>query len=228
MTTAEQVIALADADVGYIEAPTNRTKFGRWYGMDGQPWCAMAVSKWTYDAGLPTPASTPKGYAYTPAGASWFQSRSRWGSVPRVGAHVFFRFSGPRIHHVGLVTAVNSDGSIDTIEANTSRGSAGSQRDGGGVWRRRRAAGIVGYGYPDYSEEEDFMATDEAKKLLLDINHHVQKVLPSSIAGIGEALGREVGGPAGGDKGMSIREELDGIRRDIRIIAAKVGATVES
>jgi hypothetical protein len=77
-------------------------------------------------------------------------------------------------------------------------------------------------------EEEDFMATDEAKELLGTINHWVQKELPSRLQGIGEALGREVGGPAGGDKGMSIREELDGIRRDIRIIADKVGAKVES
>lgn len=151
MTTAADVIAQAAKWVGFVEAPVNRTPFGRWYGMDGQPYCAMALSYWTYHAGLPVPASTSKGYAYTPSGANWFKARGRWGTTPRVGAHVFFRFSGDRIHHVGLVTGVNADGSIDTIEANTSAGSAGSQRDGGGVWRRRRAAGIVGYGYPDYS-----------------------------------------------------------------------------
>jgi hypothetical protein len=152
MTTAEDVIAKAGEWVGFVEGPrNNETPFGKWYGLDFQPYCAMALSKWSYDAGLPIPASIAKGYAYTPSGANWFKQQKRWGTSPRKGAHVFFQFSGPRIHHVGIVTAVGA-GFIDTIEANTSRGSAGSQRDGGGVWRRRRTSGIVGYGYPNYSQ----------------------------------------------------------------------------
>ncbi|MDP9357826.1 MAG: CHAP domain-containing protein [Chloroflexota bacterium] len=151
MTRPADVIDRASRDVGFVEGANNANPYGEWYGLPRQPYCAMALSRWTFDAGLPTPASTSKGYAYTPSGALWFQRRQRWGEVPRVGAHVFFRFSGQRIHHVGLVTGIHG-GSIDTIEANTSRGSAGSQRDGGGVWRRRRSAGIVGYGYPDYDD----------------------------------------------------------------------------
>lgn len=151
MTRPADVIDRASNDVGFVEGPNNANPFGEWYGLPNQPYCAMALSRWMFDAALPTPASTSKGYAFTPAGALWFQQRNRWGKVPRVGAHVFFRFSGSRIHHVGLVTGIHG-ASIDTIEANTSRGAAGSQRDGGGVWRRRRSAGIVGYGYPDYDE----------------------------------------------------------------------------
>jgi hypothetical protein len=151
MTRPADVIDRATGDVGFVEGPNNANPYGEWYGLRNQPYCAMALSRWMFDCGLATPASTAKGYAFTPSGALWFQQRGRWGTVPRVGAHVFFRFSGQRIHHVGLVTGVHG-GSIDTIEANTSQGAKGSQRDGGGVWRRRRAAGIVGYGYPDYAE----------------------------------------------------------------------------
>jgi hypothetical protein len=166
MTTAEDVIAKAEKWVGFVEGPrNNETPFGKWFGLDLQPYCAMALSKWTFDAGLPTPASTSKGYAYTPAGANWFKQRNRWGTTPRKGAHVFFQFSGPRIHHVGLVTSNDGVFPIQTIEANTSRGTSGSQRDGGGVWRRSRASGIVGYGYPNYQEDDDMTIPELQKEL---------------------------------------------------------------
>jgi len=167
MPTSDDVIALATTDIGVVESPpnSNRTKFGRWYGLDGQPYCAMAVSYWFHMAGLPLPASTSKGFAYTPSGAVWFQQRSRWTTKPARGHVVFFDFPGDgvnRISHVGLVEAVRADGSIVTIEANTSPGNGGSQRDGGGVYRRIRSTGIVGYGVPAYTaspNQEDFMAT---------------------------------------------------------------------
>ena len=147
MAHVQQIIDRAARDVGFCEGPNNDSPFGRWYGVPNQPYCAMWLSFVFFESGAPQPASCSKGYAYTPAGAAWFQEQGRWGQAPQPGAHVFFRFGGPRIHHVGLVVGVGP-GYIDTIEANTSQGKAGSQRDGGGVWRRRRAAGIVGYGYP--------------------------------------------------------------------------------
>lgn len=154
MASAADVVAVANREVGVVERPTNRTKYGAWYGLDGQPWCAMFVS-WCFDqagAGKLVAASSAKGFAYCPAGAEWYQKQGAWGTAPRVGAVVFFQFPGgpKRVHHVGLVTGINPDGSVDTIEGNTSRGSGGSQRDGGGTWRRRRKAGVVGYGYPAY------------------------------------------------------------------------------
>lgn len=57
-----------------------------------------------------------------------------------------------RISHVGLVEAVNPDGTLTTIEGNTTSGTAGDQRMGGGVWRRRRAtSAVVIYGHPAYA-----------------------------------------------------------------------------
>lgn len=151
--TAADVLAVARRELGTVEKPanSNRTRYGATYGMDGQPWCAMFVW-WVFRQARALPL-IPK-TAYTPTFAQWFKDRRQWGSVPRPGAVVFFDFPGDgvnRISHVGIVEAVNRDGSIVTIEGNTSAGTGGSQRDGGGVYRRTRRTGIVGYGYPAYT-----------------------------------------------------------------------------
>ncbi|MEV1294426.1 CHAP domain-containing protein [Pseudonocardia sp. NPDC049635] len=135
-----------------MESPpgSNRTPYGMAYGMDGYAWCAM-FTWWCFrQAGLAT--LVPKS-AYTPTIADWFRRRDAWHTTPAVGDLVFFDFPGDgvnRISHVGLVEKINADGTITTIEGNTSPGTGGSQRNGGGVYRRVRRAGIVGYGRPAY------------------------------------------------------------------------------
>lgn len=151
--SATDVLNAARRELGTVEKPagSNRTRYGATYGMDGVAWCAMFVW-WVFRQARALPL-IPK-TAYTPTFAQWFKDRRQWGSAPRPGAVVFFDFPGDgvnRISHVGIVEAVNRDGSIVTIEGNTSPGTGGSQRDGGGVYRRTRRAGIVGYGYPDYA-----------------------------------------------------------------------------
>lgn len=170
MATADQVLAAAAAELGTVESPanSNKTKYGRWYGADANPWCAMFVSWIFAHQGLPLPASTSKGFAYTPAGAAWFQKQGRWTHTPRRGHVVFYDFPGDgvnRISHVGIVEKVNANGSIVAIEGNTSPGNGGSQRDGGGVYRRTRSTGIVGYGVPAYGPQEDDMTPDQEKVL---------------------------------------------------------------
>lgn len=163
MPTAQQVIEAAKSQVGYRETPNNRTKYGKWYQMDGQPWCAIFVS-WVFDQAGALRLNHGKN-AYTPTHADRFKKAGQWGTTPKLGAVVFFKFPGGpnRIHHVGIVTGIK-DGYIETIEGNTSAGTAGSQRDGGGVWARKRSVGIVGYGYPAYAPE---LLTDKEVAVLL-------------------------------------------------------------
>ena len=49
----KKVIETARADLGYAESPpnSNRTKYGEAYGMNGQPWCVMALWYWFSEAG---------------------------------------------------------------------------------------------------------------------------------------------------------------------------------
>jgi surface antigen len=150
--TAADVLATARSQLGTCEQPpgSNRTPYGAAYGGDGEPWCAKFVW-WVFRQSLAAQL-IPKA-AFTPAFAKWFQKRGQWGTTPRPGAVVFFDFPGDgvgRISHVALVEAVNGDGTITTIEGNTSSGRRGSQRDGDGVYRRTRRTGIVGFGYPAY------------------------------------------------------------------------------
>ena len=49
MATAKQLLDIARGELGYKETPanSNRTKYGAWYGLDGQPWCVMFI-EWVF------------------------------------------------------------------------------------------------------------------------------------------------------------------------------------
>lgn len=51
---------------------------------------------------------------------------------------VFWKFSKTPFGHAARIISVKRAGWIETIEFNTTRGNSGNQRDGGGVWRRKR------------------------------------------------------------------------------------------
>lgn len=147
MSAPADVLEVARHEIGYVEERGNHTKYGVWFGMDGQPWCAMFVS-WVAARADATDI-IPK-HAYTPSGAAWFAAKGEWGAAPRVGAVAYYDFSGlHRVSHVGLVESVHADGSWVSIEGNTD---VAGGRTGGRVMRqtRRRVGGKGGFGYPAY------------------------------------------------------------------------------
>lgn len=174
MTTPAEVIAQAASWAGFAENPpgSNRTPFGAWYGIDGAPWCGQFVSYVFWHAGLPLPASTTKGFAYTPAGADWFRRQGRYFRTPQVGDVVFFYWlSAGRIAHCGIVERVEPDGSFYSWEGNTS---TSGDRTGGRVLLQHRALATVnvdrggGFGRPSYTgtdPEDDELTPDQAKQL---------------------------------------------------------------
>ncbi|MDN5931830.1 MAG: CHAP domain-containing protein [Pseudonocardia sp.] len=150
MATAEQVLAVARREIGYREGPNNANKYGAAYGMNNVAWCAIWIW-WIFKEAGAGHLIHPK-TAYTPTAYDWHRSRGQASTTPRVGDLVFYDWPpANRIQHVGIVEAVEPS-AIVTIEGNTSSGTAGSQSDGGGVWRRRRArnSAIVGYAHPAY------------------------------------------------------------------------------
>ncbi len=131
--------------LGYLEDPpgSNNTIFGQWYGIPDGAWCDMFLSYCAYFTGN---ADAVGKFAWTVSHAGWFAGNNQWDQTPSVGALVFFDWGGSKliskIDHVGIVEAVNDDGSITTIEGNTEDTCA----------RRIRRANIVGYGHPAYQE----------------------------------------------------------------------------
>ncbi|MBD7910802.1 FG-GAP-like repeat-containing protein [Clostridium cibarium] len=140
----EKLLNVARNEIGYHEIGNNWTKYGAWYPMQNQPWCAMFVSWCANQAGISTDI-IPK-HALCQTGANWFMNRGLWnyrGSyTPKPGDIIYFYYSGA-INHVGIVESV-SDSYVQTIEGNTSDQ----------VARRTYSFGdsrIAGYGSPQYT-----------------------------------------------------------------------------
>lgn len=151
MTTAEQVLAVARAELGVVEGPgSNNVKYNTWfYGGpvkgDNYAWCAVFVSWVAANSGAVDlfPRS-----GYCPSVVAAWKAKGQWGTTPRVGAQVVFEWpSMGRPCHTGIVESVRPDGSVVTIEGNTD---VAGGRTGGRVMRQVRRANIVGYGYPAY------------------------------------------------------------------------------
>src|SRR4029077_649146 len=68
----EQALATAITQIGYTESPpgSNQNKYGAWYGMNGQAWCAMFCT-WCFETG-------------TAGGSESFAAGSYYAYVPYV------------------------------------------------------------------------------------------------------------------------------------------------
>jgi surface antigen len=164
MAAPSDVLKIAVNEIGFSESPpgSNLNKFGEWYGMDGVQWCAIFVSYCFYKVGMPLTVSNAKGFAYCPSGVEWFRAKGQFFSTPKVGDVVFFDWYKDEspcrsdadnncsdAWHIGIVESVNADGSITSIEGNTSSTSNGN---GGTVMRRNRTSSVFyGFGRPNYS-----------------------------------------------------------------------------
>ena len=72
----ESFMAVAEAQLVYREKNTNGTKYGTWYGLPNQPWCAMFVSWCARYSGVPE--SVIPNFAGCSGGVSWFKQRGLW------------------------------------------------------------------------------------------------------------------------------------------------------
>lgn len=166
--SASLLVEIALAEVGTIEGPKeNETKYGKFTKSNFQPWCGSFVNWCASKAGVKI-ANT----VYTPAGAQSFVKAKSWHPVataePAVGDIAYFDFPSDgvdRISHVGIVVKVNADGTVDTVEGNTSSDKKGDQRNGGecclknraykkkngSKLRRSQLVFIVGFGRPKFT-----------------------------------------------------------------------------
>ena len=139
----KKVMDLCNASLGYTESKNNDTIFGKWYGLNNQPWCAMSASKMYFDAGMiKTVANTKKGFASCDAWLKYLTKNNQ--IIPigqaKAGDIVFFQFDeDAQADHVGIVKNHNTLRKVlHVYEGNTSSGKAGSQSNGDGFYLKKR------------------------------------------------------------------------------------------
>jgi hypothetical protein len=138
------VVEIAKIQLGYQETGNNNTKYGKWYGLNNQPWCAMFIS-WVFnEAGIVqhVAASSKKGFASCAAGLNWFTKKNKLVPIGQAqpGDIAFFQFdTDAEPDHVGIVVKNNTVRKILVcIEGNTSGSIKGSQANGDGVYKKKR------------------------------------------------------------------------------------------
>ena len=182
MYTASKLIAIAEAEVGYLEKKSNAdldsktgnagsnnyTKYARdlhaagYYqaNKNGYEWCEV-FNDWCHwiasgkDAKLAQEVIFQKGLYG--AGCVWsakcYRDAGRFFTSPNVGDQIYFGTKGNETH-TGIVYKVDSS-KVYTIEGNTS-GASGVIANGGGVCKKSYSLTydkIVGYGRPKYDVE---------------------------------------------------------------------------
>jgi len=141
-TTRERALDGSQKHIGYAESPSgsNQTKFGSWYGMDGQPWCAMFCT-YCFEQEAGGSPSFHKGslYAYVPYVVQDARSQRNGLMVvnsPIPGDLVCFDWAyDGTFDHIGIFEAWTSGTYFNCIEGNTS---TSDNSNGGQVMRRQR------------------------------------------------------------------------------------------
>lgn len=159
---AADIIEVARTQLGYMEGSlegtvqgsNDCTKYGEWYGLNYNPWCAMFVSWCANEAEIPTTV-IPK-HASCDVGMNWFLNNGRWNYSKAYGGTytpvpsdiVYFGFKGSTgfdSTHVGIIYKVDSQ-NIYVLEGNSS---AKVQT----VSYALESAYILGYASPDYASD---------------------------------------------------------------------------
>ena len=178
---ADKIISIARAEIGTKATNYRNCKYNTWYygaavSGDGYHWCAVFIC-WVFNqlaaltsllylktasCGYMAKAFLDKGRLIRPKSLTAGLSTAD----VRVGDIVFFHWRTERStlvpgtyvsDHVGIVTAVNSDGTISTIEGNT------IDIVNGQVAARTRSMNVVScLGRPDYAAESSSSSTKTA------------------------------------------------------------------
>lgn len=141
-TTRENIVAVAASQLGYHESNSrkdlkgthkgkrNYNEYGRFYGYNGVPWCAIFVSWVARENGI-SRSVVPK-YCAVRQYYSYYRNRGlthNWNSVvkrrylPQVGDIILYSYSrGATTHHIGYVESAEykfGKFHITTVEGNT-------------------------------------------------------------------------------------------------------------
>ena len=145
MSNGQKIIELATAEIGYSRRPATTgeiagyavlhkitleearklnlqwNKFGDWFGLQYVPYCMQFCCKMYSDAGFPIKGDWAKGFASVPNALKHFTESNELTQYPQAGDLVIFDWNGDKNpEHVGIFVSHNNNGTINTIEGNTS------------------------------------------------------------------------------------------------------------
>jgi hypothetical protein len=159
LTPADKVLSYATkyADENYKEGTNNDTVFGKWIGLNNQPWC-MSFVVWCMSAGRALNLVTKT--ASCEAMEAWAIKNKR--TVPPItvqrGDIVLFDFhnEGKSVHTGFALGPIDTKTHlVPTVEGNTAKDGAGSQANGDGVYyKKRKITQIRAVVRPDWSKYE--------------------------------------------------------------------------
>lgn len=170
MATAKQIMNYARSQIGYCESPrnSNRTKYGKAFGVNGEPWCF--IFEWACGNAVdkknnPFPHNSNAAYGQdeivSKKGGKWILKKNKSRSARkaalkkyREGDCVDMDFGAMDAYrrHTGLVDHVAGD-FVYVVEGNTTPdGKSGSQANGGCVAiKKRHYSAICSCARPKYT-----------------------------------------------------------------------------
>ena len=161
----ESFMAIAEAQLGYREKGWNGTKYGTWYGLPDQPWCAMFVTWCARFSGVPE--SVIPNFSGCLSAVNWYRQRGLWRTreyTPQAGDLLFLdglEADGTRdgyADHVAIVERADAT-TIYTIEGNSINEMC-ERRE------RPRDESVMGYATPQYGTISAASGTVSCTQLL--------------------------------------------------------------
>jgi hypothetical protein len=143
MIDIKNLMLICASNLGYTETGNNDTKFGKWFGLNNQPWCAMSASKMYSDNdAIKSVSDKAKGYASCDAWLKYLTKNNQLVPIgqAQAGDLVFFQFDADaEPDHVGICKGHNTTLKYMYVyEGNTSSGKKGSQSNGDGYYLKKR------------------------------------------------------------------------------------------
>ena len=150
-------IARQEATLGYLEGANNDTKYGKWFGINNNPWCAMFVSWCFHKANLSSlvAAQSKKGFASCDLGLKWFAKKNQLVPIgqAQAGDIAFFQFDADsQPDHVGIIIKNNTKlKRLVVVEGNAPQD--GKPNVDGVFIKRRNYSLVMAVARPKYPSE---------------------------------------------------------------------------
>lgn len=154
-----KIVEIALAEVGYQDGPNRDSKYGVWFGLNHVYDCGEFVSWAYFHAGYPLGRMDfMKGFASVPFALKHFTATNEITKFPQEGDIVIFTWNGKDAQHVGIFVKDNGDGTITTLEGDTTNPNFkinGGEGSGGWVQQKIRNKNLVlAYVHPKVLDQQ--------------------------------------------------------------------------